>query len=130
MPSSKSQAVLVDTSAWIEFLRPKAVISEAMRDAVQTCLESGAARICGVVIAELLQGAKGSKEIDQLRRIFDMVPNLPMQETDWRAAGLKLQQLKSQGKSAPITDAVIAAIAERNRLSVLTLDKHFDLLMP
>jgi predicted nucleic acid-binding protein len=124
------KAVLIDTSAWIEFLRPRAVVSPEMREAVQACLESGRARICGVVIAELLQGAKGNKEIEQLQSLFDTVPLLAMQEADWQTAGLKIQQLKSQGFSAPITDAVIAAIAMRHRINVLTLDHHFAHLMP
>jgi predicted nucleic acid-binding protein len=124
------EVVLIDTSAWIEFLRPRAVVSPEMREAVQACIESGRARICGVVIAELLQGAKGNKEIEQLQSLFDTVPSLVMQETDWQTAGLKIRQLKSQGLSAPITDAVIAAIALRHRMRVLTLDQHFAHLMP
>lgn len=125
-----NKVVLIDTSAWIEFLRPRAVVSPEMREAVQACIESGRARLCGVVIAELLQGAKGSKEIEQLQGLFDTVPSLPMQETDWHAAGLKIQQLKSQGLSAPISDAVIATIALRHHIKVLTLDQHFSHLMP
>jgi predicted nucleic acid-binding protein len=130
LPSPTPPALLIDTSAWIEFLRPRAVVSPEMREAVQVALEGGRARICGVVIAELLQGAKGSKEIEQLSRLFDTVPLLEMKEADWHTAGLKIQQLKSKGLSAPITDAVISAIAQRHRIPVLTLDQHFAHLMP
>jgi predicted nucleic acid-binding protein len=130
LPPPKQQALLIDTSAWIEFLRPRAVVSPEMRAAVESCLESGRARICGVVIAELLQGARGNKEIEQLQTLIDTVASLEMIEADWYTAGMKIQQLKSQGLSAPITDAVIATIAQRHRIQVLTLDQHFAHLMP
>ena len=129
MKAASRSMVMIDTSAWIEFLRPRPATSEAMRDKVQCYLESGQARICGVVITELLQGAKGRKEIDQLEQIFNLTPSLETLERDWQTAGLKLQQLKLHGLTAPVTDAVIAAVALRNKLDVLTLDKHFDHLM-
>lgn len=117
--------VLIDTSAWIEFLRGHA---GHIADAVQTLLESHQATICGAVKAELLQGAKGSKEKEQLQLIFEVVPSIETNETDWISAGEILQNLRSKGITLPLTDALIASIAKRQQLPVLTLDRHFSYL--
>ena len=114
--------ILIDTSAWIEFLRGH---PGHTADAVQTALEINQARLCGAVKAELLQGAKGSKEKEQLRLIFDVVPSLETNEVDWEEAGESLQSLRSKGIALPLTDALIAAIAKRHDAPVLTLDQHF-----
>ncbi len=118
-----SPAILIDTSAWIEFLRGHA---GSMADSVQVALELHKARLCGPVKAELLQGAKGNKEKDQLRLIFEAVPSLETQESDWIQTGEMLQNLRSKGVTLPLTDALIAAIAQRHHTSVLTLDQHFS----
>lgn len=115
--------VLIDTSAWIEFLRGHA---GSMADSVQTLLELQQAHLCGPVKAELLQGAKGSKEKEQLQLIFEVVPSLQTTEEDWIATGEILQSLRSKGITLPLTDALIASIAKRHQLPVLTLDQHFS----
>jgi predicted nucleic acid-binding protein len=117
------KALLIDTSAWIDFFRGK---PGATADAVQLALQLDTARLCGPVKAELLQGAKGAKEKQQLGLVFDAVGNLNTEETDWETAGLALQKLKSSGITLPLTDALIAAIAQRHGTPVLTLDHHFS----
>ena len=37
-----------------------------------------------------------------------------------------LQKLRSQGITLPLTDALIAVIAQRYQVKVLTIDKHFQ----
>ena len=115
--------VLIDTSAWIDFFRGK---QSAVTDAVQLALQMGAARLCGPVKAELLQGVRTKKEKLQLGVVFDAVENLPTQESDWEIAGQSLQQLRESGITLPLTDALIAAIAFRHKAQVLTLDQHFS----
>ena len=36
-----------------------------------------------------------------------------------------MQDLKHKGITVPLTDALIAVIAKRHRVDVVTLDKHF-----
>lgn len=115
--------VLIDTSAWIEFLRGN---SGPMADSVQVALELHQARLCDPVKAELLQGAKGNKEKEQLQLIFEAVPSLETQESDWIQTGEMLHNLRSKGVTLPLSDALIAAIAQRHQTSVLTLDQHFS----
>ncbi len=114
--------VLIDTSAWIDFFRGK---QSPVTDAVQLALQLGLARLCGPVKAELLQGVKTKKEKQQLGIMFDAVENLDTHEPDWEAAGNNLLTLRESGITLPLTDALIAVIAIRHKVQVLTLDQHF-----
>lgn len=116
-------AVLIDTSAWIEFLRAR---QAPVADLVEQFLTMGTARLCEPVKAELLQGAKGSKERQQLQTIFSVVENIDMQESDWLLAGTRLQALREKGITLALTDALIATLAQRADAAILTLDAHFQ----
>jgi predicted nucleic acid-binding protein len=113
-----SRKILIDTCAWIDFLRGK---EGALGNAVERALSDDTALICGVVMAELLQGAKGNKERQQLDFLFANVPCLNLEP-----AGTFLQTLRARGITLPLTDAVIAAIAQRCGVPVLTIDAHFQ----
>ena len=114
--------MLIDTSAWIDFLRGRA---GALGDAVERALSDDTALMCGVVIAELLQGAKGEKEKQQLGFLFANVECLPVLPDDWHSAGRALQALRLSGITLPLSDALIAAVAQRHGVSILTADAHF-----
>ena len=118
-----SRKILIDTCAWIDFLRGK---NGALGNAVERALANDTALICGVVITELLQGAKGNKERQQLEFLFANVPCLNVESVDWINAGIALQALRTRGITLPLTDAVIAAIAQRHGVPVLTVDAHFQ----
>ena len=115
--------ILIDTSAWIDFLRGR---SGALSDAVERALSDDSALLCGVVIAELLQGAKGQKERQQLEFLFANVECLPVLPDDWHGAGRALQALRLSGIILPLSDAIIAAVAQRHGVSILTADAHFQ----
>ena len=115
--------ILIDTSAWIDFLRGRA---GALGDAVERALSDDTALMCGVVIAELLQGAKGEKEKQQLGFLFANVECLPVLPDDWHSAGRALQALRLSGITLPLSDAIIAAVAQRHGVSILTADAHFQ----
>ena len=44
----------------------------------------------------------------------------------WRLAGEVLSSLEREGQGIPLPDALIAAIAIRNGLSVYSQDSHFN----
>jgi len=85
--------------------------------------------ICGAVVAELLRGVKGARELRQLRSLLDAIPRLETTEQDWVDAGNLLLGLREKGVTLPrtdaVTDALIATIAKRNGIAVLTADAHF-----
>ena len=120
-----TQSVLVDTCGWIDFLRGRA---GSLPDRVEQAIADDSARLCSVSVAELLQGVKGARARQQLDLLFAHVEQLPVLEPDWVAAGLALHALRIQGISVPLTDALVAAVARRKRLPVLTVDEHIGLL--
>ncbi len=114
--------ILFDTCIWIDFLRFK---DGKAGDLLENALKDDAALLCGVIIAELLQGTKSKKETQQLELLFSGVESLPCDESIWHEAGLILQNLRQKGITVPLTDALIAVIAKRHHVAVATIDKHF-----
>lgn len=118
-----TERLLIDTCGWIDFLRPG---NGALGDRVAQALEHDAALMCSVTVTELLQGAKGKKEKTQLEFLFANVGQLAVAPVDWVSAGLALQALRGKGINVPLTDALIAAVARRHGVPVLTVDSHFQ----
>ena len=116
------QKILIDTCGWIDFLRSR---EGRLGDRVESALADDTASMCSVSITELLQGAKGQKEKQQLAFLFESVECLAVVEADWISAGNTLQNLRTQGITLPLTDALIAAVAKRRQFPVLTVDEHF-----
>lgn len=115
--------VLVDTSAWIDFFRRR---EGNVGDTVADLVERDQAILAGPVMAELLRGVRGSIEAGQLKTLLGALPYVEVQRPDWEAAGKSLRELRSRGLTLALTDAVIAAVASRHGLPVLTLDKDFE----
>lgn len=115
--------VLLDTSAWIDFLRPG---GGALAEQVATLIESDKALLCGVVVAELLQGVRGKRDEAQIGYLIARLPRLPTSEEDWEEAGRLLNGLRRRGITVPLTDALIAVIARRCAVGILTADQHFQ----
>ncbi len=115
--------ILLDTCAWIDFLRST---EGAMGDFVALAIERDEAVLCGVVITELLQGAKGKKELHQLDFLFSNIETLPIEDFTWTEAGRMLKKLRNKGVTLPLTDALIATVANKHGVPLLTIDKHFQ----
>ncbi len=75
--------VLVDTSAWIEFFRKKepyfTFVSDLINDDRVSCI--------GLILSELLQGAKSKKELDVLKEFLHVFDFLPESSELWQEAG-------------------------------------------
>ncbi len=115
--------VLIDTSAWIDFFRDT---GGAAGDLVAELIRLDQACLTGPVMAELLHGAKGKRETKELDTVFATIPILDVIGEDWINTGTILQALRKKGLSVPLTDVLIASVAQRNKMAVLTLDKHFQ----
>ena len=113
---------LVDTSVWIDFFRGIASIKEFLtkliaRDRVFTA---------GPVLFELLQGIRSSEERGQVKEALLSVNFLDITPEDWEAAALISRELRSQGKTIPMTDLLLAQLANAHDLEIISLDPHFD----
>lgn len=115
--------VIVDTSVWIEFFnRPdSAEMAEVAR-----LLDAHAVSLTGVILAELLQGTQTEKERDLLKTTLDALPILPESRSTWERVGLLSFRLRRAGVTIPLSDLLIAVLAQQHGQSIYTLDPHFD----
>lgn len=117
--------VIADTCAWIAYFRREASL---LKDELETALKNGSVVLCGPVMYELTQGIKSEKErslvIDALRSLR----YLEMSDALWLKAADISGRLRRRGKTVPLSDVLIAAIAIDHDLAVLTIDKHFHLI--
>jgi predicted nucleic acid-binding protein len=67
---------LIDSSAWIEYLRPKG--SPKAKERVEEILKREEALTCGIIIVELLRGATDKNYYQSLRDSLSALP-----QTSW-----------------------------------------------
>ena len=115
--------VLIDTSIWIEFFNRD---SSQPGDLLQQLLLEGKAATTGIILTELLQGAKLEKEFEAILSIVSAVPVLEATLETWVQAGRISFGLRRKGITIPTTDLVIATIAIQNECQVFSLDPHFN----
>ena len=123
MKAEKDAPVMVDTSVWVEFFnRPGNKIAHH----VKILLERDKVCLAGVVLTEILQGVKGPEERKTLTETLSILPFIETDREDWIAAGWRLNELRAQGVTVPVTDAILAQLCLRYGIEIFTLDKHFD----
>lgn len=115
--------VLIDTCVWIDFFKFQ---TGPLGREVTQLIDRNLAAITGVVIAELLQGLKTETETKWLERLLHSIHSLKTAEIDWIKAGQLSQQWRTKGVTLPLTDILIATIAQRHAVSLLSIDKHFQ----
>jgi predicted nucleic acid-binding protein len=117
--------ILVDSSAWIEFLRGSGSRTHLR---LRSALEEGAALACtDVVLMEVLAGAGDDAERDRLRRLLYGTEFLGVEgPADYERAA-ELYRLCRRGGETPrqLVDCLIAAVAIRNDAELLCEDADF-----
>nr|WP_308656180.1 PIN domain-containing protein [uncultured Agathobacter sp.] len=113
--------VLVDTNVIIDIWKNKA------EDVIEL-FEKEAVCICGVIRSELMHGAYSDKNLEEISRKLDYITEINLADNEWDEFGRFLYKLRTNGLSVPYADAIIAFIAIKNGLSLLTRDKHFKLI--
>jgi predicted nucleic acid-binding protein len=116
---------LADTSA-LARLRHRPVAA-----ALGPMIEAGLVATCGVIEFELGWAARNGKEFDELRADRDAGYEwLPTHDEDWRRA-LDVQGGLWRGgqvRAVGFPDLLIAAVAERERVTVLHYDSDYELI--
>ncbi len=118
---------LIDTSAWVEQLR--ATGNAVVRARVEFLLQTGQAAWCAAVRLELWAGAGNEKERATLRAYEQELPELPIDDQVWEEACELAGRCRKAGKTAPVSDVLIAACARHHRVDLETTDAHFDFLL-
>jgi predicted nucleic acid-binding protein len=117
--------ILPDTCAWIDFFRSKPSL---LGEKVEAALVQGEVVTCGVVLFELLQGIKSPREEALVLSAFQAVPHLEMTARLWIKAGRLLSQIRKKGHALPLSDIIIATLVQEHAYSLLTVDRHFDVI--
>ena len=114
--------VLVDSSVWINFLRARNTQAGLM---IREMMAEKAICTNGIIVNELLFGARHEKDVHTLKNLLEPLPFLQTTEPVWWRAGEIRLQMKNKGFSASLPDAVIAATALHHGAALFTLDTHF-----
>lgn len=116
---------LIDSSAWIEYLRPKG--SPRVRERVREILQKEEAVSCGVVIVEILRGAKNEKDFQALQDSLTSLPQIPIDDAVIQRASRWGFLLDRKGKPLSTTDLIIAAAAYK-KARLLHADSDFEMV--
>lgn len=117
--------ILVDTSAWIEFLRDTGSTVCSLVDDVL----AHEIAICDPVRMEVLAGARDESHLLSLRRLLARAVAIPTLATDYDDAAALYRRCRRQGETVRrLTDCLIASAAIRAGVPVLHDDADFDVL--
>lgn len=117
--------ILVDTSAWVEFLRDT---GSAACILVEELLAADIS-VCEPVRMEVLAGARDESHLLDLRRLLARAVVIPTQTTDYEDAAALYRRCRREGETVrKLMDCLIAAIAIRAGVPILHNDADFDAL--
>ena len=117
--------ILVDSSAWIEFLRNT---GSTVCNIVDEVLGREIA-VCDAVRMEVLAGARDESHLLSLRRLLARAVVIPIRATDYDDAAALYRRCRQQGETVrKLIDCLIASVAIRAGVPVLHTDTDFDLL--
>lgn len=117
--------ILVDTSAWIEFLRDTgSPVCVRVDELLDTDLGT-----CDPIRMEVLAGARDDQHLHDLRRLLARATNLPTGPADYERAAALYRVCRRGGTTVrSLMDCLIAAHAIREDLGLLHADADFDAL--
>jgi predicted nucleic acid-binding protein len=120
--------ILVDTSAWVEFLRGTGSETNARVRAYHE--QTRQLAITEVVVMELIAGIRNQGEEMRVDEIVLGVPILAVHGIgDFVQAAMLYRACRSRGETVrKLDDCLIAAVAIRNDVPVLHQDSDFDVL--
>ena len=118
--------ILVDTSAWVEFLRGTGSATDERVDALIAKAEAVATT--DVVLMEVLAGARDDSHRDQLRRLLARCAFIATEgPRDYEDAAAHFRACRRGGETVrALTDCLIAAVAMRVGVPVLHADSDFE----
>ncbi|MBK9178396.1 MAG: PIN domain nuclease [Acidimicrobiales bacterium] len=117
--------ILVDTSAWVEFLRGT---DSPVCEAVDQIL-AGDIAICDAISMELLAGARDERQLGQLRGLLARTTTLPTTPADYELAATMYRACRVRGETVrKLIDCLIGAVAVRAGVEILHADADFATL--
>ena len=117
--------ILVDTSAWIEFLRDTGSL---VCERVDALLDDDVA-VCDPIRMEVLAGARDGAHLRSLRGLLAGAATLPVGPSEYEQAASLYRACRADGRTVrKLIDCLIAATAITADVPVLHADADFDVL--
>jgi predicted nucleic acid-binding protein len=120
--------ILVDSSAWVEFLR---ATGSAAHLRLRAALQGDELLACtDVVLMEILAGARDGDDRGRLRRLLYGLEFLPVDGPGDYESAADLYRLCRRGGDTPrqLADCLIAVVAMRNEAALLCEDADFEVI--
>jgi predicted nucleic acid-binding protein len=119
--------VIIDSSAWIEFLRREP--TNPLRQRVEEALRDGTAALTDPVAMEVFAGARDDAHLRRLEALLVLPAVHPVRDEHWAMAAALFRACRQQGETVrKMIDCLIAAVAIDADLPVLHADRDFDVL--
>jgi hypothetical protein len=116
---------LIDSSIWIEYFRPRG--SQKVKERVKAILQREEAVSCGIVVLEILRGARNEKDFQILRDSLVSLPQISIDDTVIERASRWGFLLDRKGKVVSTTDLLIASAAYK-KACLLHSDSDFQMI--
>lgn len=118
--------ILVDSSAWIEYLRATGSATE--RRLIAALQGGEELATTGIVLLEILCGARNERHAAELRALLERCRYLPLEEpSDHETAAALYRACRREGDTVRrLPDCLIAAVAIRAKVTLLHRDADFD----
>jgi len=117
--------ILVDTSAWVEFLRDT---GSPVCTRVDNLL-GGDVATCDPIRMEVLAGARDESHLNDLRRLLARASVIEVVPADYEDAAAVYRTCRRRGETVrKLIDCLIGAMAIRSGVQVLHADSDFEAL--
>ena len=117
--------ILVDTSVWVDFFRNAK--NEHVFFLEESILNNKDICICGVILAEILQGIRNNTQYRKTKSYMQNLIFLPMDSNTFVKSAEIYRFLRQQGITIRKSiDCMIAAVAVENKIPLLHNDRDFE----
>lgn len=120
-----SDLVLADTSVWVHFLRGSGI---HFQERIVPLIMTDKLVTTPIIIMEILRGAKSQREYDKLSKDLAALRCFDVSAKVWERASKLGYTLRHKGLNAPLTDTLIAAVAQEYNACLLHDDRHFEMI--
>jgi hypothetical protein len=112
----------IDTSVWIPYFRDGGA---EYGDFIDALIDENRVHINGIVLAELLAGARSPVEIDRLSLALAGLKFVPSDRDSFQSAGRNGYALKRKGVFVPLSDVIISSDCIDHGLVLVESDRHY-----
>ena len=117
---------LVDTSIWIEFLRPNG--SPRIQKQLKPLIQAGDVALTEWIILELMTGLRTNEQFAALLAQLKPIDRLSLAKDSWENAWELAAHLRKKGMTTSAAGCLIATIAVTHTAVLIHCDSDFELI--